>query len=146
MLGRGLLLTGPSGAGKSQLALRLIQRGGFLVADDQTLLRVEHGCLIASCPASIRGRLEVRGIGVVPTPTQSSAPVALVLELDPERAKQADNRMPEPRPWSPITLNKSGTSALSAFSDFGVVNCVLFDPYRPDAAEAALAALELLGI
>ena len=35
---RAVLLRGPSGAGKSDLALRLIEAGGRLVADDQTEL------------------------------------------------------------------------------------------------------------
>lgn len=142
---RGLLLTGPSGSGKSQLAHRLIARGSFLVADDQTLLTVEQGRLIASCPETIRGRLEIRGVGIVPAPTQSAAPVALVLELDAIRANEPGNRMPQRKPWTPAALNKSGTNHAAPLSDFVVVNCVLFDPYRPDAAEAALAALELLG-
>ena len=33
---RAVLLRGPSGAGKSDLALRLIETGWHLVADDQT--------------------------------------------------------------------------------------------------------------
>ena len=32
---RGVLLRGPSGAGKSDLALRLVEQGWRLVADDQ---------------------------------------------------------------------------------------------------------------
>ena len=35
---RAVLLRGPSGAGKSDLALRLIEAGARLVADDQTEL------------------------------------------------------------------------------------------------------------
>lgn len=37
--GRGVLLCGPSGAGKSLLALRLIEHGAKLVADDNVALR-----------------------------------------------------------------------------------------------------------
>jgi hypothetical protein len=37
--GRGVLLCGPSGAGKSLLALRLIEQGAQLVADDNVALR-----------------------------------------------------------------------------------------------------------
>ena len=41
---QAVLLRGPSGAGKSDLALRLIDAGGRLVADDQTHLAVRgHG-------------------------------------------------------------------------------------------------------
>ena len=43
MLGRkGVLLLGPSGAGKSELALRLIDDGARLVADDRTDLFVRR--------------------------------------------------------------------------------------------------------
>ena len=36
--GRGILLRGPSGSGKSDLALRLIDSGARLVADDQVVV------------------------------------------------------------------------------------------------------------
>ncbi|MGL6042504.1 MAG: HPr kinase/phosphorylase, partial [Sandaracinobacteroides sp.] len=35
--GAGVLLFGPSGAGKSDLALRLIDRGAVLIADDRVV-------------------------------------------------------------------------------------------------------------
>ena len=41
--GMGVLLRGPSGSGKSDLALRLIDGGARLVADDRTDLAVEDG-------------------------------------------------------------------------------------------------------
>lgn len=90
--GRGVLLTGPSGAGKSDLAMRLIDRGAVLVADDYTVLSQEHGVLIAESPATIAGRMEVRGIGIVARPALAAVPVALAVILASE-----DERMPEPR-------------------------------------------------
>jgi serine kinase of HPr protein (carbohydrate metabolism regulator) len=39
---RGILLIGASGSRKSDLALRLIERGGLLVSDDQVLLRHQN--------------------------------------------------------------------------------------------------------
>lgn len=87
------LLRGPSGAGKSDLALRLIDRGGTLVSDDQTLLTVADGRLLAAPPAAIAGQLEVRGIGIVPVPHRAGVPVALVADLRP--AAEID-RLPEP--------------------------------------------------
>lgn len=90
--GAGVLLLGGSGAGKSDLALRLIDRGAELVSDDYTLLVREGDVLIASAPATIAGRIEVRGVGIVALHHRASAPVALVVRLD-----IAPSRLPEPR-------------------------------------------------
>jgi serine kinase of HPr protein (carbohydrate metabolism regulator) len=79
--GRAVLLCGSSGSGKSDLALRLIDGGARLVADDQVALRAEGGRIVASAPESIAGRLEVRGIGIVSVPHVAAAPVALVIDL-----------------------------------------------------------------
>jgi len=95
--GVGVLLRGPSGSGKSDLALRLIDGGALLVADDRVRLSLgdgaEAGRLIASAPAAIAGLLEVRGIGPLPAPCLGSAPVALVIDLKPG---QEIERMPDP--------------------------------------------------
>ncbi|MFZ2869732.1 HPr kinase/phosphorylase [Zavarzinia sp.] len=80
---RGVLLRGPSGAGKSDLALRLVDRGAWLVADDQVEVTVEAGELIARCPAAIHGLLEVRGLGLVNMPAARQIPLALVADLFP---------------------------------------------------------------
>ena len=45
--GQGVLILGDSGAGKSDLALRLIDGGARLVADDRTELYVARGALCA---------------------------------------------------------------------------------------------------
>ncbi len=89
--GRGVLLAGPSGAGKSDLALRLIDRGAALVADDYTICHPRDGRLWASAPARIAGRIEVRGIGIVALPAIAEAPIALWIDLVAEVP-----RMPEP--------------------------------------------------
>lgn len=87
--GRALLIEGPSGSGKSDLALRLIDRGAKLVSDDQVMLRAEQGILYASAPATIAGKMEVRGIGIVAMEHVENMPVALFIQL------QADiERMP----------------------------------------------------
>ena len=79
--GRAVLLSGPSGSGKSDLALRLIDRGGILVSDDYTLVMRVEGRLIATPPATIAGKMEVRGIGIVDLPSTPQAPVALLVDL-----------------------------------------------------------------
>ncbi len=66
VLGVGVLLRGPSGIGKSECALELVQRGHKLVADDAVLLRLSPaGDVLGSTPATIRHKLEIRGIGIV---------------------------------------------------------------------------------
>lgn len=87
-----VLLRGPSGAGKSDLALRLIDQGAELVSDDQTRLVVQGGRLLASPPATLAGKLEVRGLGIVELPFRATAPVALLADLRP--AAEID-RLPE---------------------------------------------------
>ena len=94
--GRGVLLLGPSGAGKSDLALRLIDDGATLVADDRTLLFAKGGALHAKAPASIKGLLEIRGVGIVKLPVRASVRIALVVKLGGEGA-----RLPTLRLYSP---------------------------------------------
>ncbi|MGE0748454.1 MAG: HPr kinase/phosphorylase [Rhodospirillales bacterium] len=89
----GVLIRGPSGSGKSDLALRLIETGAVLVADDQVAVEPVGGALRASAPGALRGLLEVRGIGIVPMESLDSAPVGLVVDLVPIDAVE---RLPEP--------------------------------------------------
>jgi len=77
----GVLLRGPSGSGKSDLALRLIDQGARLVADDQTELFVDNGTVSLRTPARLAGQLEVRGLGLVTVPVVEQAPLVLVAEL-----------------------------------------------------------------
>jgi serine kinase of HPr protein (carbohydrate metabolism regulator) len=79
--GAGVLLRGPSASGKSDLALRLIDDGAVLVADDRTVLSCSAGTIVASAPTSIAGRIEVRGLGIVPVAAAEAAPLRLVVDL-----------------------------------------------------------------
>ncbi|HYM31428.1 MAG TPA: HPr kinase/phosphatase C-terminal domain-containing protein [Candidatus Cybelea sp.] len=79
--GQAALIRGPSGSGKSDLALRLLDAGWRLVADDQVALTVEAGVLRAAAHPRLAGRLEVRGIGIVRVPHLGEAPVVLVVDL-----------------------------------------------------------------
>ena len=76
-----VLFRGPSGCGKSDLALRCINRGATLISDDQTVLCKENNKIFASPPATIAGKLEVRGLGIVEFPYIKRAQLALVLDL-----------------------------------------------------------------
>jgi HPr kinase/phosphorylase len=90
--GDGVLLRGPSGSGKSDLALRLIDQGARLVADDQTELRLIGGALRMSAPSTIAGQIEVRGVGILRVESVKSAPLSLVVDLV---ASDAVERLPE---------------------------------------------------
>ncbi len=87
--GQAVLITGRPGAGKSDLALRLLDRGARLVADDATLVVRTGEGLRATAPDTIRGRMEVRGIGIVAVEALEAAPVVLLVELG-----QAGDRLP----------------------------------------------------
>lgn len=86
----GVLIEGASGAGKSDLALRLIDRGATLVSDDYVFVQRHDGRLIASPPATIAGKIEVRELGIVELPHAVSAPVALLIALGEPAARLPD--------------------------------------------------------
>ena len=91
--GKAVLISGKPGVGKSSLALQLIDRGAILVADDQTLLSLEGGCLIARPPLSLKGLMEVRGVGICPFPYQEQSPFALSIEISEGKKLE---RLPKP--------------------------------------------------
>lgn len=82
--GRALLLTGPSGSGKSDLALRLIDRGAQLIADDLVPCIVQNGWPHTLPPPHFAGRIMTREIGMVDVAHINAAtPIALALLLSP---------------------------------------------------------------
>jgi len=76
---RGVLLTGRSGAGKSDLALRLIGEGWRLVSDDYCDVWRSEEVVFATAPASISGRIELRGLGIASTPPRWITRIVLVV-------------------------------------------------------------------
>jgi HPr kinase/phosphorylase len=89
-------LRGPSGSGKSDLALRLIDGGARLIADDQTRLEKKGRALMAMAPATLNGMIEVRGIGIVKLDRAQLLPtaaLALLIDLVPPDKVE---RLPEP--------------------------------------------------
>lgn len=109
--GVGVLIRGVAGAGKSDFALRLIDQGARLVADDQTELSRDGARLMAAAPAATAGRMEVRGLGIVEVPHQAQAEVCLVVDL-----VAADNvpRLPAPE-WVTFHGVQVPRLALAAF-------------------------------
>ena len=76
-----MLITGPSGAGKSDLTLRLLGRGWRLVADDYAHVMASAGALYAVAPDTISGRMEARGVGVVPVCARGLTRLLLAVDL-----------------------------------------------------------------
>jgi serine kinase of HPr protein (carbohydrate metabolism regulator) len=88
-----VLLRGPSGSGKSDLALRLIDAGARLVADDQSEVRRDGDTLLVRAPQTLFGLIEVRGVGLVKLDAVPVAKLALIADLV---AMQHMERLPEP--------------------------------------------------
>lgn len=65
IFGVGVLLMGESGIGKSEISLELIRKGHCLVADDRVDIADVRGTLVGTCPETIYGMMEVRGIGII---------------------------------------------------------------------------------
>lgn len=89
---QGVLLAGPPGSGKSDLALRLIDAGGRLVADDLVSVNAERELLIAR-PAgdeAYYGVLEVRGVGLLAVPNVPQIALSLMVQ-----AGTLSERVPE---------------------------------------------------
>ena len=84
--GQAVLLRAVPGTGKSDLALRLIDAGARLVADDQCDLSRRDDRLIVRAPAAISGMIEVRGVGIIRIGALAEAPVVLVADLVPSDA------------------------------------------------------------
>lgn len=113
--GIGILIRGPSGAGKSDLALRLIDEGATLVADDRVYLAAEAGRVMARPTDPLAGKLEVRGLGIVAVDHLDEVEVGLVVDLIPV---EEIARLPEP-----ATIVLEGIT----------VPCLQLDPAQPSA-------------
>lgn len=121
--GRAVLIEGRSGEGKSDLALRLIDRGATLIADDRTICLRQDGRLLAACPPTIAGRIEVRGVGIVEMPHVERVPIALVIAI-----LEAPPRFPEERRTRTVAGIAVPVLALAAL-----------EPSAPIKVELALA-------
>jgi HPr kinase/phosphorylase len=95
--GVGVVLLGASGVGKSDLALRLIDAGALLVADDQLYVEATETGLLGRPVEKLAGLLEVRGLGIMRLPYCRVSPLGLVVDLD--RARPVP-RLPEPSSYT----------------------------------------------
>jgi HPr kinase/phosphorylase len=108
-----VLIRGKSGAGKSDLALRLIDGGAALVADDYCETSAGNGALSVTAPEGIAGKLEIRGFGIIKLPARAAATVGLVVDLAPEAEIE---RLPESTTCmiEGIALHRVAVDAFSA--------------------------------
>ncbi len=105
--GKAALIRGAPGSGKSDLALRclavaptaLIPCPVTLVADDRVNLQRLGDRILAEAPATIRGKLEVRGLGVLRVPSTASAELVLVADIT---ALDQIERLPDPAPMTEL--------------------------------------------
>ena len=89
---RGVLIEGPSGAGKSDLAIRALEHGFRLVADDRVLVWASMGGLFGRAPDTLRDLIEARGLGVLPEPALPLCEIALIARCGAaERVPQASS-------------------------------------------------------
>ena len=114
--GRAVLITGPSGSGKSDLTLRLLDRGFALVSDDQTIVKKIASRLVATAPPTIRGKLEIRGVGIVDMDPIDDQPVALVVELTSDIQRLPDDSRERPIMGLPVPLISVDAMTASAAS------------------------------
>jgi serine kinase of HPr protein (carbohydrate metabolism regulator) len=91
---RGALILGTSGAGKSDLALRALDAGFRLVADDRVSVWTSGGALYGRAPDPLSGLIEARGTGVIAAPSVALAEIVLAVRCI--EADGAIERMPEP--------------------------------------------------
>jgi serine kinase of HPr protein (carbohydrate metabolism regulator) len=95
----GVLLTGKPGSGKSDLALRLIDRGAKLIADDGVKLIKGSSRPEMHATKKIAGLMEIRNLGILEFDHAPSAELYLCVQLDGE---------PERFPLEEITATYQG--------------------------------------
>lgn len=123
----GVVLLGLSGFGKSDLALRLIDGGAALVADDRCDLWVDDGQLWCAAPAALAGKIEVRGLGIVEQPYVEAVPILLAVRLGDKY-----DRMPE-----------AGRTEQLAGVDIPSIQLSAFEASAPAKVRLALARLTM---
>ena len=100
---KAVLIRGIPGSGKSDIVLQLIDGQGYglgtkllrakLVADDQVVLQRIKDDIVVTTPDTIKGKVEIRGRGIVSVPHKVKAKLIGIVDLRPQVEIE---RMPEP--------------------------------------------------
>ena len=77
----GILIIGHSGSVKSDLALRLIDSGGTLISDDQTLCLKKQNEIFLFSIEAIYGLLEIRNMGIIKVPYVENVKMKIIVSL-----------------------------------------------------------------
>lgn len=89
----GVLITGVSGSGKSDLALRLIDRGAKLIADDYITITGDGNSPILVQTEHHIDAIEIRGVGIIVMKCVNNIALKLVVQLNAHY-----ERIPAPLP------------------------------------------------
>ena len=84
----GVLIVGRSGSGKSELALRLIDSGGTLISDDQTLCLKKQNEIFLFSIKAIYGLLEIRNMGIIKVPYVENVKMKIIVSLVQKKTVQ----------------------------------------------------------
>ena len=90
---KGILLIGDSGSGKSTGALALLEKGASLIADDYVEISIQNNAVLATCPKTIKGKIEVRGLGIIDIKSLSQTTIDVVIDCKADFASVP--RMPD---------------------------------------------------
>jgi len=78
---KAVAFLGPTGSGKSGHALACMSRGAQLLADDITWLHSTDDGLVATCPPTLKGRIEARGVGILEAVPHDPVRLSLIVDL-----------------------------------------------------------------
>lgn len=106
---QGVLLLGESGSGKSDVALALVDRGHFLVADDLVEFYLRDKTLFGCCREGFAGFIEINGLGVInlrqlygDQAVREYARLDLVLSFETQPADEYDCLKPVQFEWQAL--------------------------------------------
>jgi serine kinase of HPr protein (carbohydrate metabolism regulator) len=94
----------------------------MLVADDQVVLSLRDGALLAHAPDALRALLEVRGVGIVPFESREQVAVSLVVDLC---GRGMMPRMPDAKVFARIAGQDIPSMSLDPFENSAPLKALL---------------------